>query len=332
MTCDHAMHRIFVTAALLVMNTAAPAFDLQGHRGARGLLPENTLPAFAKALTIGVSTLELDVAITRDGVIVVSHDATLNPDITREADGLWIEHSDIPIYGLSWLEVQQYDVGRIRPGSDYARRFANQRPVDGTRMPQLADVFALARRAGNDDVHFNIETKISPEHPQYTLPPVEFSRALITLVRQERLESRVTIQSFDWRTLQVVQQEAPQIRTAYLTAQQPWQDNIRAHAISSPWTAGHHVSAHGGSVPRLVHAAGGAVWSPYFGDITAESVREAQRLGLKVVVWTVNAPRDIARMMDYGVDGIISDYPDRLRHTAAKRGRPLPQPTPVAPW
>ena len=232
---------------------------------------------------------------------------------------------------LSWLELQQYDVGRIRPGSDYARRFADQQPVDGTRMPRLADVFALARRAGNNSLRFNIETKISPESPQQTPPPAEFARALITLIRQEKLESRVTIQSFDWRTLQVVQQEAPQIRTVYLTAQQPWQDNIRAHAVSSPWTAGHHVSAHGGSIPRLVRAAGGTVWSPYFGDITAESVHEAQRLGLKVVVWTVNAPHDIARMMDYGVNGIISDYPDRLRHMAAERGWPLPRPTPVKP-
>lgn len=331
MTCGHSVRRISVAAVLLVMGAAASGFDLQGHRGARGLLPENTLPAFAKALAIGVTTLELDTAITRDGVIIVSHDATLNPDITRGADGQWIARSDIPIHGLSWSELQRYDVGRIRPGSDYARRFADQQPVDGTRMPQLTDVFALVRRAGNDSVRFNIETKISPEHPQHTLPPAEFARALITLIHQEKLGSRVTIQSFDWRTLQVVQQEAPQIRTVYLTVQQPWQDNIRAHAISSPWTAGHHVSTHGGSVPQLVRAAGGTVWSPYFGDITAESVREAQRLGLKVVVWTVNAPHDIARMMDYGVDGIISDYPDRLRHAAAARGGPLPRSTPVTP-
>jgi glycerophosphoryl diester phosphodiesterase len=325
------MRWILVAAALFLMSGAATGFDLQGHRGARGLLPENTLPAFARALTIGVTTLELDTAITRDGVVVVSHDATLNPDITRGADGRWLTRADIAIHALTWTELQQYDVGRIRPGSAYALRFAGQQPVDGARMPRLMDVFALARRAGNVQVRFNIETKISPEYPQHTLPPEAFARALIEVIRREQLASRVTIQSFDWRTLQVVQQEAPEIATVYLSAQQSWQDNIRAGQAFSSWTAGLHVSSYGGSVPRMVKAAGGAVWSPYFGDVTRDAVREARQAGLKVVVWTVNTPRDIARMIGFDVDGIISDYPDRLRRIAAEKGFTLPVPTPVTP-
>ena len=322
---------IFFAAALLVMAGGAQAIDLQGHRGARGLLPENTLPAFAQALSIGVTTLELDTAVTQDGVVVVSHDATLNPDITRNPRGLWLTRHDLAIHTLTWSELQQYDVGRIRPQTAYAQRFPVQQPVDGTRMPRLTDVFALALRAANSTVRFNIETKISPEQPQHTLSPAEFARALIALVRAENLESRVTIQSFDWRTLQVVQQEAPQIATVYLSAQQSWQDNIRANEVSSPWTADFHVSRHAGSVPQMIKSAGGAVWSPYFGDVTHQTVREAQQAGLKVVVWTVNEPRDIARMIDFGVDGIISDYPDRLRRIAAERGLSLPPATPVTP-
>lgn len=326
-----AAHPIFFAAALLMMTNAAQALDLQGHRGARGLLPENTLPAFARALSIGVSTLELDTAVSKDGVVVVSHDTTLNPDITRGADGKWLDRKDLAINALTYPELQQYDVGRIRSFTVYAQRFSAQQAVDGTRLPRLADVFALARRAGNHTVRFNIETKISPEQPQLTLPPAEFARALIALVRTEKLESRVTIQSFDWRTLQIVQQEAPQIATVYLTAQQSWLDNIRAGSTTSPWTAGFHVSRYAGSVPRMIKAAGGAVWSPYFADVTRETVREAQQAGLKVVVWTVNESRDITRMIDFGVDGIISDYPDRLRCIAAERGLALPPPTPVTP-
>lgn len=322
---------LFLVAALLAMTGVAQALDLQGHRGARGLLPENTLPAFAQALAIGVTTLELDTAISKDGVVVVGHDTTLNPDITRGSDGQWLTRSDIAIHSLTYGQLRQYDVGRIRPRTTYSLRFSTQQPVDGTPMPRLADVFALARRAGNHTVRFNIETKISPELPQQTLPPAEFARALIALVRTEKLESRVTIQSFDWRTLQVVQQEAPRIATVYLTAQQSWMDNIRAGDAASPWTAGFHVSRYAGSVPRMIKAAGGAVWSPYFGDVTRETVSEAQQLGLKVVVWTVNEARDITRMIDFGVDGIISDYPDRLRHIAAERGLPLPPATPVTP-
>ena len=325
------MRLAFAATLLLIMTGNANSLDLQGHRGARGLLPENTLPAFARALTIGVTTLELDTAITRDGVVVVSHDATLNPDITRDAKGQWIKRDDIAINAIGFAELQQYDVGRINPQSVYAGRFPDQKPLDGTRIPRLAEVFALARNAGNNHVRFNIETKISPEHAQRTLPPAEFARALIALIRAEQLEARVTIQSFDWRTLQVVQQEAPQITTVYLTAQQSWQDNIRARNSSSPWTADRHISQFGGSLPRLVNGAGGTIWSPYFGDVTQDAVREAQQLGLKVIVWTVNESRDMERMIDFGVDGIISDYPDRLRRVAAARGLPLPAPTPVAP-
>ncbi|MCW5603988.1 MAG: glycerophosphodiester phosphodiesterase, partial [Burkholderiales bacterium] len=242
------MRRVLLAAALLMAAGGVAGLDLQGHRGARGLLPENTLPAFARALAIGVTTLELDAAITRDGVVVVSHDATLNPDITRGPGGGWITRGDLAIHALTWQELQSYDVGRIRPQTAYAQRFPEQRPVDGSRIPRLAEVFELAHRAGNNSVRFNIETKISPEQSRLTASPEVFARTLIGLIRSENLESRVTIQSFDWRTLQVVQREAPRIATVYLTAQQPWLDNIRAHDVSSPWTAGLHVGNHGRSV------------------------------------------------------------------------------------
>ena len=301
-------------------------FDLQGHRGARGLLPENTLPAFARALSIGVTTLELDCAITRDGVVVVSHDSTLNPDITRGADGRWITDADQPISKFTLAELQQFDVGRIDPASQYAQRFPQQQPVDGTRMPTLENVFALAHSAGNDLVRFNIETKISPLHPERTVAPDGFAHSLIQVIEANHLQHRAVVQSFDWRTLAVVQRDAPPIKTVYLTAQQSFADNILAHESASPWNAGRHISQFGGSIPRMIQAAGGAVWSPYFGEVDAANVKQAQSLGLTVVVWTVNTEADMLRMIDAGVDGIISDYPDVLRRVAGARGLPLPVP------
>ena len=315
---------------LLNMDTAH-ALDIQGHRGARGLQPENTLPAFAHALSIGVTTLELDCAITRDGVVVVSHDSTLNPDITRGPDSAWITSADQPIAQLSLAELQRYDVGRINPASTYAARYPRQQALDGTRMPTLEAVFALVRKARNDNVHFNIETKISPLHPERTVSPQDFVRALIRIIQKHGLAHRVTIQSFDWRTLAVVQQEAPEIKPVYLSAQQGFMNNILAQDSVSPWNAGRHVSQFGGSIPRMVHAAGGAVWSPYFVEVTAASIKEAQSLGLKVVVWTVNTEADMHRMMKLGVDGIISDVPDLLRRVAGEVGYPLPAATPVSP-
>jgi glycerophosphoryl diester phosphodiesterase len=310
--------------------TPAFAIDIQGHRGTRGLLPENTLPAFARALSIGVTTLELDCAITKDGIVVVSHDSTLNPDITRGADGRWIGSADQPIAQFTFDELQRYDVGRINPASVYHTRYPQQQPIDGTRMPRLEDVFALARTAGNKVVRFNIETKISPLYPQRTPAPSVFARAIIKEIKNNNLERRTAVQSFDWRTLAVVQQEAPEIKTVYLTAQQKFMDNILAHETTSPWNAGRHVSQYGGSIPRMIKAAGGATWSPYYGDVTAVSVKEAQSVGLAVVVWTVNSEADMRRMMSLGVDGIISDYPDVLRRVAGDSGFALPAPTPVA--
>lgn len=294
-------------------------------------MPENTLPAFARALTIGVTTLELDCAVTRDGVVVVSHDSTLNPDITRGPDGAWITHADIVIAQLSYAELQGYDVGRINPVSAYALRYLSQQSIDGTRMPRLADVFALARKAGNDSVRFNIETKISPLHPERTMSPEAFVRALIAVIKENNVATRVTIQSFDWRTLRVVQQEAPEIATIYLSAQQSFMDNILTAQAASPWNAGLHVSQFTGSVPKMVKAAGGAAWSPYYGEVTAENVKEAHALGLKVIPWTVNDEKTMLRMITLGVDGLISDYPDLLRQTVGGKGLPLPRATPVTP-
>jgi glycerophosphoryl diester phosphodiesterase len=309
---------------------SAPALDLQGHRGARGLAPENTLPAFARALAIGVTTLELDCAVTRDGVVVVSHDAALNPEITRGPDGKWLEGAGPAIWQLTYEELGGYDVGRIRPASAYARRFPAQQPVDGTRVPRLADVFALVKKSGNEAVRFNIETKISPLAPNETTGPEDFARKLIAAVRAAGMAHRTAIQSFDWRTLAVVQKEAPEIPTVYLTSVSGFMDNIQAKG-SSPWTAGHRVRDHGGSIPRMIKAAGGAIWSPYHGDVTREAVKETRALGLKVVVWTVNEPAAMRRMIEWGVDGVISDRPDLLRRVAGEMGVSLPRPTPVTP-
>jgi glycerophosphoryl diester phosphodiesterase len=313
------------------MTTAVAAFDIQGHRGARGLAPENTLPAFAAALSIGVTTLELDAAVTEDDVVVVTHDRRLNPDIARGPDGRWLGRSTRAIRELTYRELMRYDVGRIRPGSDYSKRFPNQRRMDGVRMPRLEEVFDLARHARNADVRFNIETKLSPLAPEETVGPEAFARALIKVVRASGVAKRTTIQSFDWRTLAIVQKEAPEIATSYLSEQQQAEDTIRAgHPDASPWTNGMRFADHG-SVPKMVKAAGGDIWSPNALDLTAALVKEAQALGLRVLPWTVNERPDMERLIDWDVDGLITHYPDRLREVLSSRGMPLPKATPVTP-
>ena len=308
------------------------AFDLQAHRGGRGLWPENTLASFAGALSLGVNTLELDCAVTKDGVVVISHDPLLNPEITRDPSGKFIETHGPSFFSMTYPEVQRYDVGRLKPGTKYAEGFPDQKPVDGLRIPRLLDVFALVKKSGNTKVRFNIETKITPEKPDETLGAQAFAEAVVKVVREAKMEKRASIQSFDWRTLTVVQKMAPEIETVALTTQRPNGGNVQVGAPgASPSLGGLDVDDFGGSVPKVVKASGARVWSPNYGDIVAAQVEEAHSLGLKVIPWTVNDPAEMEKFIDMRVDGIITDRPDRLRDVLKKKGLPLPNPTPVLP-
>jgi glycerophosphoryl diester phosphodiesterase len=269
---------------------AAPAtmIDVQGHRGCRGLLPENTLPAFRRAMELGVDTLELDCGITKDGIVVVHHDRRLNPDLARGPDGKWVSAPAPTLYSLTFAELQRYDVGRIRPGSEYAKRFPHQQGMDGVRIPRLADLFAMTRGTA---VGFNIETKLLPTHAGETAGPGEFARAFMREIRSAG--ARATIQSFDYRTLKIVEREAPEIPTVYLSE---------------------------GAEPERVRAEGAKIWSPSFKDLTPRRLSTAKSLGLKIVAWTLNDAADIASAIALGIDGIISDYPDRVLAELKRRG------------
>ncbi len=316
--------RILVLA-LLCLSGAAHAFDLQAHRGGRGLHPENTLIAFESAARLGVNTLELDIGITADGVPVVTHDRALNPFFTRDASGEWLPARGPLINALSLAQLHTYDVGRLQPGTRYAREFNLQQAVDGERVPTLAAVFERVKTLGFGHLNFNIETKLNPNAPGETLAPEPFVRAVLAVIRQAGMTERVMLQSFDWRTLEVVHQLAPEMRTAYLSATPP----VAGSSNEALWTAGRRLSAHGGSMPKLVRVAAGSAkavtWSPHWKQLNPDQLKQAQALGLPVVPWTVNETADMKRLMDWGVDGLITDYPDRLRAVMAERGMALPR-------
>lgn len=314
------MRRFAILLLVALLTGCASTIDLQAHRGGRGLMPENTLVAFDNAIHFGVTTLELDTAITRDGVVVIAHDPELNPDIVRGPDGKWLEKKGPAISSLTFAELSRYDIGRLKIGTNYAKRYLEQRQVDGLRYARLADLFTMVKTLKNDKVRFNIETKISPFERDLTPSPEAFVDALLKVIDEHGMQSRVTLQSFDWRTLKIAQQKAPRIPTVYLSAQQKFLDNINAGSREgSAWTAGLNAQDFAGSVARMVKAAGGAIWSPYFGDVDQTKVKDAQALGLKVVVWTVNELQDIEQMLDWKVDGIITDYPDRARTIMDRR-------------
>jgi glycerophosphoryl diester phosphodiesterase len=297
-------------------------FDLQAHRGGRALAPENTLAAFDNAMEMGVTTLELDIGLTADGVVVISHDTVLNPEHTRDANGAFLTAKGPAIRALTLAQLQAYDVGRIDPASNYGKQFALQVPRDGERIPTLAALFERVRARGAAQLRFNIETKLDPSRPEETAAPEQMVRALLAEIDKAGMGSRVTVQSFDWRTLALVGQWAPQLQRAYLTS---------ARTLRDPrWTSGLRLEDFG-SAPRLVKAAvgnspGPVIWSPAFAELTAAQVREAQALGFQVVPWTVNQRADMARLMDWKVDGLITDDPALLRDLMRERRMPLPAP------
>lgn len=321
---------LLLAAFCCLVSASAMAFDIEAHRGGRALLPENTLPAFANAISMGVDTLELDLGATKDDVLVVSHERRLNPDLARGADGRYVAPPGIPFVRLRLADVKTYDVGQIRPGSAYAAKFPDQRAVPGTPIPTLVEVLDLVRRSGDPHVRLNVETKIDPNHPDESPTPEHFVRLLLDTIRVKGFGDRVMVESFDWRTLQLVQKLAPAIPTVYLTIQKGRHATIFLDK-ASPWTAGFNPTEHDQSVPRTIKAAGGAIWSPYFRDVDPALISESHRLGLPVVVWTVDKPADMARLIDMGVDGIISDRPDLLRKVASGKGMTLPKAWPVTP-
>jgi glycerophosphoryl diester phosphodiesterase len=278
--------------------------QLIGHRGARGLFPENTLEGFRAAAAIGVSAFELDVGMTSDGVVVVCHDQALNPDITRDAAGDWLSSPGPLLRSLTLAELAHYDVGRNRPGSSVNLRFRDQRPHDGARIPALETVLTAM-----PDASFIIEVKTDPQYPDRSAHPVTLADAVLAVVDRAASAERVVLESFDWRVQSHVARTRSDIRLAWLTRA----DTVRQRSL---WWNLMHLPDADRSEPEWVAAANSpaanapAIWAPDHADLTQALVREAHALGLVVIPWTVNKEQDVQRLAGWGVDGLISDRPD----------------------
>jgi glycerophosphoryl diester phosphodiesterase len=336
------------------------ALEVYGHRGARSFAPENTLPGFRAALRIGTHWMDADIALTRDGELVVTHDPWLNPDLTRRPDGSFLT-GDVkaqakatpmgaPNPGLqpflvknfTLAELRAYDVGRLNPASRYASYFPEQVPADGTSMPTLREVIRYAKQVSGGKVGFQIEIKHVAAHPDWTPSPRQFAEALLRVLAEERILDNAEIQAFDWSCLQELQSLNPSVRTAYLTSSENELEDPKAPGFGNSfhhpdparaglWTAGRLLKDYQGSVPRMIKAMGGTNWEPEDAELTLANLREAHRLGLKVVTWTwpehsgtAFDPALISKLIGWGVDGIITDDPGRLISMLAARGYRVP--------
>ncbi len=287
------------------------SLELHGHRGARGLWPENTIPGFLGALALGVTAIEMDVALTADGVVVLSHDPILDPSLTRGPDGLWIDAPGRLLRDIGYSDLAGFDVGRIRPGTAQAVAFPGQQAMDGTPLPRLDAVVRLEPEA-----MLAIELKTFPDHPDWTVPPEAMADAVLAVLDEASATARARIISFDWRGLRYLRRIRPEISLGYLT-------EAPTIAAARLWWDGSVPEDFGGSVPRAVAAQGGTVWGPDYATLTRAAVDEARALGLLVNPWAVNDPDDMRRLIGWGVGALTTDYPDRARAVMAEMGAAL---------
>lgn len=263
-----------IVFAVCMMASPTALILVHGHRGARARFPENTIPAFQYAIRVGVDVLELDMAVTKDNVIVVSHDPILEAPVCTGP------RKSAVIHELTLDEVKQWDCGAVRNPN-----FPEQQPMPGTRVPTLDEVFALASKS---NVSFNIETKIFVDKPAYTPAPREFAQLVLRKVREYHLERRVILQSFDFRTLRAMKELAPEIRLSALT-----------EADERDFTV-------------IAKEAGASIVSPHYHLVTPAKTASARAAGLEIVPWTANTPAEWERLADAGVNAIISDDPEKL--------------------
>ncbi len=279
----------FILLILLSTNALqAQDLDIQGHRGCRGLMPENTIPAFIKAVSLGVTTLELDVVISKDGQVVVSHDLYLNPAICLSPDGKKIaQKHDYALYQMDYVQIAHCDCGS-RQHPDFPKQATQKVPKP--LLSQVIDTVEAYLKANNlPPIHYNIETKLSPEgdgtlHPK----PADFVDLLMAVLEDKNILPQANIQSFDVRTLQYAHQQYPQIPLALLVEDQSATKNLQTLGFTPD------------------------IYSPYYKLVNPKLMAYARHQGMKVIPWTVNQPEDIQKMLSLRVDGIISDYPDRV--------------------
>ena len=275
-------------------NLQKPPFELHGHRGCRGLMPENTIPAMIKALDLGVTTLEMDVVITRDRKVVVSHEPWFESDITTKPDGSFINPADAMkhnIFQMDYDSIKKYDVGmKPHPRFPQQQKMKVIKPLLSDLFDSVAESMKVRKRPFP---FFNIEIKSLPAGDRKFHPaPAEFADLLMAVIKEKGVEERVIIQSFDFRALQYIHQKYPSIKTSMLIEDSD-EDDLD------------------GQLKRLGYTP--EYYSPNADLVDEKLVKQVHDKGMKIIPWTVNDEKQLKKLKKIGVDGVITDYPDVIK-------------------
>ena len=290
---------------------------IYGHRGARGDLPENTLESFKYLFENNINAYETDILISKDLVPVITHDFRLDPSLTKDNEGNWIEDENIKIFDLTYEELSKFDVGSVNKLSRYGRRFINQKKLENQRIPKLSELLEMSSKNKSEKLLINLEIKSTPEEENLTPEPEDTVKLIMNDINESSLKDKIIVSSFDWRTLSVIKNQYPEIPRAYLTQHLTGININQTIYNRSPWLSFlPYYEDH--ELPKIIKSQGGKAWHPYRKDITKELVDISHQEDLPVNVWTVNKEYEMLKMIEYGVDGIMTDYPLRLKELCEK--------------
>ena len=291
---------------------------IYGHRGARGDLPENTLESFKYLFKNNINAYETDILISKDLIPVITHDFRLDPSFTKDNEGNWITDENIIIFDLSYDELLEFDVGSLNKLSRYGRRFVNQKTLENQKIPKLSELLELSSKNKSENLLINLEIKSTPDEENLTPTPEEMVKLVMQEVNKSNLQNKIIISSFDWRTLTEIKNLYPEISRAYLSFLQQAGIKIKNTIYNrSPWMS-YLPFFEKYELPKIIKSQGGKAWHPYHKDITKKLVDISHQEDLPVNVWTVNEEYDMLKMIEYGVDGIMTDYPLRLKELCDK--------------
>ena len=286
---------------------------IYGHRGARGDIIENSISGFKYTFDLGIRAVEFDVVISKDNIPVLFHDYNLNPDLVKDSSGNWITDKNIKINSLTFEELQKYNIESLKPETKYAKRFKNQKPAKGERIPKLTDFLKLVNEDKYKDVFLNLEIKSTPIKDNLTPNPEEMVSLILKDIKEHKLEDRTLITSYDWRILYELKKQNSNILRGFITLQQGLTTTGKNIYENSPWMVKNYPLEELFLLPNIIKSLEGHVWSVFYRDVTKQNVELAHKHGLATCVWTVNREQDIIRMIEYGVDGIITDYPKKVQ-------------------
>ena len=284
-----------------------------GHRGARGEIAENSIEGFKHTFALGIKAIEFDVVISKDKIPVLYHYFNLMPYLVKDESGNWLKNSELKVFDKSYEELSKYNIGSFDPESIHGKRFKEQKSLKNAKIPKLSELLELASRKENKDVFLNIEVKSTPFKLGLTPIPSDTVSLILKDIDTYKLEDRIIISSFDWRILYELKKQNPRILRGFITLQQDLSTTKKNIYENSPWMAKNYSLDQLFLIPNIIKSLEGHVWSAFYRDVTKQNVELAHKHGLATCVWTVNSEQDIIRMIEYGVDGIITDYPKKVQ-------------------